>query len=83
MAEVLKKGMEAFSIRYKGSELSISMTYGVASCYPGGSISDCINHADTALHYGKKIGKNCVVTFSALNTQCLPADPAAEKSFDT
>ena len=47
---------------YKGQKIQVTMTFGIAESVPGYKIEHLIQQADDKLYYGKKHGKNQVVT---------------------
>ncbi|WP_179122261.1 GGDEF domain-containing protein [Caloramator quimbayensis] len=63
IAEIIRKEIENKVIKYKGTKIKITMTFGVSSFNPMYEIDQCISNADKALYYGKNNGRNCVVGF--------------------
>ena len=62
VAERLRQAIAATPFRYNGSDLSVTMTFGVTSCQEAeNDIDACIKRADEALYAGKKKGKNRVI----------------------
>lgn len=59
-AERLRKKIEEAAFRYRGNDLSVTMTFGVCTYHHGIEIDPCIRQADRALYQGKQDGKNQV-----------------------
>ncbi|MCG7214909.1 GGDEF domain-containing protein [Paenibacillus mucilaginosus] len=62
IAERIRSRIQHSVHTFQGAELRITLTFGLSSCPPSVSVSDCINQADNALMQGKQEGKNCVVS---------------------
>lgn len=62
LAENIRSNVEAHIFSLHESSIHCSLTLGVASHKPGGSIEETITHADSRLYYGKQNGKNRVVS---------------------
>ena len=60
LAEKLRQKVESERVNYKGQELTVTMTFGVAE-YNEEDIEPCIKEADEALYAGKEKGRNCVI----------------------
>ncbi|MCR5178288.1 MAG: GGDEF domain-containing protein [Lachnospiraceae bacterium] len=60
-AERIRRNIENNVINYEGSEIHITMTFGIAESIPGYRLEHLIQQADDKLYYGKKHGKNQVV----------------------
>ena len=60
VAERLRKKIDALKIKYEKQEISLTMSFGVASCDQNENISmdDLIERADNALYAAKSAGKN-------------------------
>ncbi|MCR5250002.1 MAG: GGDEF domain-containing protein [Lachnospiraceae bacterium] len=61
-AEKIRKNIEADTISFEDKQIRITMTFGIAESIPGYRIEHLIQQADDKLYYGKKHGKNMVVT---------------------
>lgn len=61
-AEKIRKAIEAATVSFEGIDIGITMTFGVAESLPGYKIEHLIQQADDKLYFGKKHGKNQVVT---------------------
>lgn len=61
LAEKIRHRIEHNYFYYRGSEISITITFGVASFDQMEDIEKTIHRADEALYKGKRLGKNCVV----------------------
>lgn len=62
IAENLRQAIKQIRVTADdGTELSISMTFGVAEYIPGYNMTKLISIADDRLYRGKKSGKNCVI----------------------
>lgn len=57
----IKKIIGEQIIEYNGSEVSITMTFGITDSQDYQIIDDIIKKADNALYEGKGRGRNCVV----------------------
>lgn len=62
IAENIRSDIEKHDFKYNGQVIHCTITIGVAAHKQGNTISDTIMHADNRLYYGKKNGKNRVVT---------------------
>ncbi|MDE6748414.1 MAG: GGDEF domain-containing protein [Lachnospiraceae bacterium] len=62
IAENIRRNVESHNFLYNGKIIHCTLTIGVASHKQGNTIADTIMHADNRLYYGKKNGKNRVVT---------------------
>jgi len=63
ITEKVRKSIQDKVMHYKGKEISITITFGIAVFDQMQPINDCIKRADTALYEGKKKGKNCIVAY--------------------
>ena len=61
-AERIRRNIESSVIKYEGSEIRVTMTFGVAESIPGYRVEHLIQQADDKLYFGKAHGKNQVVT---------------------
>jgi diguanylate cyclase (GGDEF)-like protein len=61
-AERIRKNIESLTVDFHGQKIHITMTFGIAESFPGYRIEQLIRQADDKLYYGKKHGKNQVVT---------------------
>ena len=64
ISEKIRKKIEKVKIEYKGSSLSITMTFGICTFSEALTVDDCITSADKALYEGKRLGKNRSVQYS-------------------
>lgn len=66
--EFAKRLIAALSQPYLGVPIRISASLGIAT-YPAGgeSIEDLLQHADLALYEAKRMGKSCLVMYSAMS----------------
>lgn len=62
IAENIRRDVEKHDFMYNGNAIHVTLTLGVAAYKVGNTIADTIMHADNRLYYGKKNGKNRVVT---------------------
>lgn len=60
LAEKLRKKIADTTVLYKGLNLQVTLTFGVAS-YQEAGFEETIKKSDLALYQGKNKGKNCVV----------------------
>lgn len=60
-AERLRTAVEGAAISYEGTQLALTMTFGVASYDQEDGVDGSIRRADAALYLGKSKGRNCVV----------------------
>lgn len=58
----IRKRIDENIVNHEGNQIHVSMTFGVAESIPGYKIEHLIQQADDRLYYGKKHGKNQVVT---------------------
>ena len=58
----IRKRIDENIVNHEGNQIHVSMTFGVAESIPGYKIEHLIQQADNRLYYGKKHGKNQVVT---------------------
>jgi len=63
ISEKIRKDIEKEKIEYKGSSLSITMTFGTCTFSKALTIDECITNADKSLYEGKKLGKNRIVQY--------------------
>lgn len=61
ISEKIRMKIEKENIDYKGSLISITMTFGICTFSEALTIDECITKADKALYEGKKLGKNRIV----------------------
>ena len=62
LAEKIRTSIEQAGVTEEGTEVSVTMTFGVASYVPGFKINKLIQLADNNLYIGKINGKNQVVS---------------------
>lgn len=62
VAERIRESIEKQSVDAKGKQLFVTITMGIAEYKEGDSIRTLVGEADEKLYYGKKHGKNQVVT---------------------
>ncbi len=62
IAETVRKKVEENLIVFKGTELKFTMTLGVTYYKPGYDLDSLIKQADNNMYYGKRHGKNQVVS---------------------
>ena len=62
LAEKIRASIEQACVTEEGTEVSVTMTFGVASYIPGFKINKLIQLADNNLYIGKNNGKNQVVS---------------------
>ena len=58
----IRKRIDENIVSHEGQDIHVSMTFGAAESIPGFRIEHLIQQADDKLYYGKKHGKNQVVT---------------------
>ncbi|NQT65816.1 MAG: GGDEF domain-containing protein, partial [FCB group bacterium] len=63
ITEKIRRKIEKEKIEYKGSMISITMTFGICSFSKSITTDECISRADKALYEGKKSGKNRIVSY--------------------
>ncbi|MDP8267628.1 MAG: diguanylate cyclase [Candidatus Tenebribacter davisii] len=61
ISEKIRKKIENETVKYKETNISISMTFGICTFSENIDPDECIAKADKALYVGKKSGKNKVV----------------------
>lgn len=57
----MKEDIQSLPIKYKGEEVCITMTFGIAQYNRGESVENIIREADERLYKGKAGGRNCVI----------------------
>lgn len=62
IAEYIRCSVEDETIRDDAVQIQVSITIGVAQYHPGSTVHSLIQEADERLYYGKKHGKNQVVS---------------------
>ena len=62
MSEILRRRIEANYIPFYNKTLHVTLTVGVAAHDSSRTIEETISEADNKLYYGKKRGKNQVVS---------------------
>lgn len=62
IAENIRRGVENHIFSLQGKIVHCTLTLGIASYKAGNTVEDTIMHADNRLYYGKKNGKNRVVS---------------------
>ena len=62
IAEEIRQEVSSFAFRVKDQTIYCSLTIGVALHRGGNTIDHTITHADNNLYYGKRNGKNRVVS---------------------
>ncbi|MBQ8139971.1 MAG: GGDEF domain-containing protein [Lachnospiraceae bacterium] len=62
VAEAIRSGVEKNTVMHNGKEIRFTMTLGVTSYKPGYSLETLIQQADNNLYYGKRHGRNQVVS---------------------
>jgi len=67
-AERIRESVESANIVYEGKMIAVTMSFGVASMFPGESLSqnDLIKNADSALYHAKNNGRNKCSLFSEI-----------------
>ncbi len=58
----IKNTLSASSVSYEGQSIHVTMTLGVASSDEASDMHRIVQIADNNLYYGKRHGKNCVIT---------------------
>jgi diguanylate cyclase (GGDEF)-like protein len=61
LGEKLRRTIHDNLFEFGGQQLSITMTFGIASFRKGETLEACIARADTALYHGKEHGRNKVM----------------------
>lgn len=64
ISDKIRMKIEKENIEYKGSSISITMTFGICTFSEALTVDECITNADKALYEGKKLGKNRSVHYS-------------------
>ena len=73
IAEEIRQEVSSFAFRVKDQTICCSITIGVALHQGGNTIDHTITHADNNLYYGKRNGKNRVVSDLEMNVgEALP-----------
>ena len=73
-AERIRQDIAGATVNYRGEvQVRVTVTIGVSAYQGGISIQDMMDDADAKLYYGKRHGKNRVVSV-------LPIDPTCEKA---
>lgn len=67
IAEAIRQEVSGFTFQAREQAIRCSLTIGVALHRGGDTIDHTITHADDNLYYGKRHGKNRVVTDPELN----------------
>ncbi len=62
LADNIRCNVENHKIIYDDKEIAITITIGIANYEKGDTIDSLIKRADDNLYYGKKNGKNCVIS---------------------
>ena len=61
IAERIRLGIERHRFSFKGEDVSVNITGGLAEYNPGEELEVTVKRADEALYRGKNSGKNCIV----------------------
>jgi diguanylate cyclase (GGDEF)-like protein len=61
LADKLRESVALNVIEFSGERVSVTLTFGVATHPTSEDLESCIARADTALHHGKKRGRNRVM----------------------
>ncbi|MBR5419636.1 MAG: GGDEF domain-containing protein, partial [Lachnospiraceae bacterium] len=61
-AENIRRNIENMNTQFEDKEIRVTMTFGIAESIPGYRLEHLIQQADDKLYFGKKHGKNQVVT---------------------
>ena len=61
IAERIRLGIESHRFSFKGDDVSVNITGGLAEYNPGEELEKTVKRADKALYRGKNSGKNCIV----------------------
>lgn len=61
VAEKLRTKIASGKFVYRGKEMRLSLTFGVADALDGAGLEDVLRKADEALYRGKNAGRNCAV----------------------
>ena len=62
IAQKIKSSLSENRMTYKNQEISVSMTFGFSSSDEVANAEAAVHKADTYLYYGKRHGKNCIIT---------------------
>ena len=76
IADRIRKEVERTPVKHGDSEVSVTITIGVAAYKDGDSIQDMMDQADKCLYYGKKHGKNQIV--SMVETEATPLNTTTQ-----
>ncbi|HVT03921.1 MAG TPA: diguanylate cyclase [Thermoanaerobaculia bacterium] len=72
-AEKMRKAIEEERFQFGGHDLSVTMTFGVATFEPGDDLETSIKRSDEALYVGKEGGRNRSVAWSPTEASLAPA----------
>ncbi len=59
----LRKEVEYTNFEYEGTQIKVTVTFGICKIDVNEDISESINKADEALYFGKNSGRNKVVNY--------------------
>ena len=76
IAERIRKEVECTPVKYGKDEVSVTITIGIASYRDGDTLQDMMDHVDKCLYYGKKHGKNQVV--SMIESEATPLNTTTQ-----
>ena len=62
MVEHLRKTVEAYPFQYDNQKLQLTMTFGISNSTEATDLKELIRIADKRMYYGKKMGKNTVIS---------------------
>ncbi len=62
VAEKIKTALADSKVIYEDQKINVCMTFGISSSEEALNVESVVHKADTYLYYGKKHGKNCIIT---------------------
>lgn len=72
LAKHISKTVEKRRYAYENGALSVTLTLGVSVIRCGDTVASIIKNADTVMYQGKRVGRNCVISFDHIANAEIP-----------